>query len=130
MTSEYDATSNSYAMTPFYTASKLRRHLISNLVIPKSNVLISVGYDSGSRSEKISITKTYFLGFSTFKKIDSNSAIFFLAGGWQKERISEQPCVDGYDREYWCPNLTAWSDHKPLSTTPLRFAEVKYERRF
>ena len=130
VTSEYDATSNSYAMTPFYTGAKLRRHLISNFVIPNTNAMLSFGYDSGSRSEKISITKTFFLGISAFKKLDSNSALFFLAGAWQRERISEQPCFDSYDREYWCPNLTAWSDHKPLSSTPLRFAEVKYERRF
>ena len=70
------------------------------------------------------------MGISTYKKIDTKSAVFFMAGGWQKERISEQPCVDAYDREYWCPNLIAWSDRKPITSMPLRFAEVRYERHF
>ena len=130
VTSEYDETSNSYEMTPFYTGFKQRQHLISNFAVPSTKAMLSIGYDSGSRSQKISISKTFFLGLSTYKKIDTNSVIFFLAGGWQKERINEQPCVDEYDREYWCPNLTAWSDRKPLTSKPLRFAEVRYERRF
>lgn len=130
VTSEYDETSNSYEMTPFYTGFKQRQHLISNFAILGTKAMLSIGYDSGSKSQKISISKTFFLGLSTYKKIDTNSAIFFLVGGWQKERINEQPCIDEYDREYWCPNLTAWSDRKPLTSKPLRFAEVRYERRF
>ena len=130
VTSEYDETSNAYAMTHFYTASKQRQHLISNLVIPNTTAFISIGYDSGSKAKKISISKTFFVGLSAYKKLDSKAAIFFIAGGWQKERITEQPCIDDYDREYWCPNLTAWSDYKPLPLTPLRFADVRYERRF
>ena len=130
VTSEYDETSNAYGMTHFYTAAKQRQHLISNFVIPNTTAFISIGYDSGSKAEKISISKTLFIGFSAYKKLDSKTAIFFMAGGWQKERITEQPCIDDYDREYWCPNLTAWSDYKPLSVTPLRFAEVRYERHF
>lgn len=128
--SEYDATSNSHAIQDFYTATNQRQHLISNFVIPNTNTLISIGYDSGSRAPKISTSNSFFLGLSTFKKINSNSAIFLMLGGWRKERISEQPCLDSYDREYWCPNLTAWSDYKPILVTPLRFAEVRYERRF
>jgi hypothetical protein len=130
VTSEYDETSNAYEMTRFYTSGKQRQHLISNFAIPNTNAFISIGYDSGSRAEKISVSKTFFVGFSAYKKLDSKAAIFFMAGGWQKERINEQPCIDEYDREYWCPNLTAWSDYKPFSVTPLRFAEVRYERRF
>jgi hypothetical protein len=128
--SAYDATANNYVLTPFYTGFKQRQHLISNFAIPSTKSMLSIGYDSGSKSQKISISKTFFVGFSTYKKIDTNSAIFFLAGGWQKERINEQPCVDEYDREYWCPNLTAWSDRKSITSVPLRFAEVRYERRF
>jgi hypothetical protein len=130
VTSEYDGTSSSYEMTPFYTASNVRKHLISNFSIPNTKAVFSIGYDSGSRAEKISISKTLFLGFATYSKVDSNSVIYFIAGSWQKERINEQPCFDSYDREYWCPNLTAWVDRKPLTSSPLRFAEVRYERRF
>ena len=130
VTSEYDATATAYEMTPFYTAANSRKHLISNFAIPNSPFLLSLGLDSGSRSEKIAISKSYFAGFSAYQKLDANSILLFTAGGWQRERIVEQPCFDSYDREYWCPNLTAWSDHSPLSATPLRFLEVRYERRF
>jgi hypothetical protein len=130
VTSEYDETSTAYEMTPFYTAANSRKHVISNFAIPNTPFLLSFGFDSGSRSEKITISKTYFVGFSAYQKLDASSILIFTAGGWQRERIAEQPCVDEYDREYWCPNLTAWSDRKPLTSKPLRFAEVRYERRF
>ena len=130
VTSEYDATATAYEMTPFYTAANSRKHLISNFAIPNSPFLLSLGLDSGSRSEKIAISKSYFVGLSAYQKLDASSILLFTSGGWQRERIVEQPCFDSYDREYWCPNLTAWSDHKPLSAIPLRFVEVRYERRF
>ena len=57
VTSEYDATSKNYVLTPFYTGFKQRQHLISNFAIPTTKSMLSIGYDSGSKSQKISISK-------------------------------------------------------------------------
>ena len=129
-TSVYDSTSTTYDSTAFYTAKNIRTHFILNYFIPGTPILLSGGYDTGSRAQKISISPASFIGLSSYKRIDSNSAIFFMMGGWQKEKITEAPCVDSYDREYWCANLSAWSDHAPLAPVAFRFVEIKYELKF
>jgi hypothetical protein len=126
----YDATSTAYDLKSYYTAQNIRAHLILNYFIPDTPILLSAGYDSGSKAQKISISPTKFIGLSSYKRINSNSAIFFMAGGWQRERITETPCVDSYEREYWCANLSAWSDHTPLTSNAFRFIDIKYEFKF
>ena len=126
----YDSTSTSFDVTPFYTAQNIRAHLILNYFIPDTPILLSVGYDTGSKAQKISISSTRFIGLSSYKRINSNSAIFFMMGGWQREIITETPCVDSYEREYWCANLSAWSDHTPLAPSAFRFIDIKYEFKF
>jgi len=130
VTSIYDSSSTTHDLTSFYTAQNIRTHFILNYFIPGTSILVSGGYDTGSKAQKITISPTSFIGVSTYKRIDPNSAIFFMMGGWQRERVTETPCVDSYEREYWCANLSAWSDHTPLSPAAFRFVELKYELKF
>ena len=130
VSSIYDSTSTSYDLTPYYTSSNVRAHLILNYFIPETSILVSVGYDSGSNAQKISISSTRFFGLSSYKRIDSSSTIFLMMGAWEREKITEAPCVDSYGREYWCANLSAWSDHTPMAPKAFRFFDVKYEYKF
>jgi len=34
------------------------------------------------------------------------------------------------DREYWCPNLSAWIDRPTLDTQPGKYYELKYQWQF
>ena len=128
--SAYDSTSTAHDLTPFYAAQNIRTHFILNYFVPGTTLLVSWGYDSGSKAQKISLSPTTFLGLSSYKRINSSSALFFTMGGWQKQRITETPCVDSYDRQYWCANLSAWSDHSPLTAPVFRFVDIKYELKF
>lgn len=128
--SAYDPTSAVYELTPFYTAKSPRTHLILNYFIPHTSLLLSAGYDSGSDAEKITVNASKFIGFSTFWRISSQSAVYILVGAWEPQGVTERPCVDSYDREYWCANLTAWSDHVPMESVQVNFVNLKYELRF
>lgn len=128
--SVYDSTSAEHDLSPFYTAQNIRTHFILNYFVPGTTLLVSWGYDSGSKAQKIAISPTAFLGLSSYKRINSNSAVFFTMGGWQKQRVTETPCVDSYQRQYWCANLSAWSDYSTLTAPVFRFIDIKYELKF
>lgn len=128
--SAYDPTSAAYEATSFYTAKSPRTHLILNYFIPHTLLLLSAGYDSGSDAEKITVNAAKFIGLSTFWRISSQSAVYILVGAWEPQGVTERPCVDSYGREYWCANLTAWSDHVPMESAQANFVNLKYELRF
>lgn len=130
VTSAYDATSAPYEITPFYTSKSTRTRLVVNYFIPSTSILLSGGYDSGSDAEKITVSASKFVGLSTFWRLSSQSALYLLMGAWGDQDVTERPCLDSYDREYWCANLTAWSDHVPLDSARLNFVHLKYELRF
>ena len=42
-------------------------------------------------------------------------------------RLSERPCLDSYDREYWCPALVAWADRPQVNQPKAEsYLDVKY----
>ena len=128
--SAYDSTSAPYEITPFYTSKSTRMRLVVNYFIPSTSFLLSAGYDSGSDAEKITVNASKFFGLSTFWRLNSQSAVYLLMGAWDQQDVTERPCIDSYVREYWCANLTAWSDHVPLDSAQFNFINLKYELRF
>ena len=130
VTSAYDSTSAPYEITPFYTSKSNRIRLVVNYFIPSTSILLSAGYDTGSEAEKITVSASRFIGLSSFWRLTNQSAVYLLAGAWDQQGVTERPCIDAYDREYWCANLTAWSDHSPVDTSQLNFINLKYELRF
>lgn len=126
VSSAYDP-SATYDLADFYNSRKQRLRIVANQFIPDTNLLISAGYDSGSTASKISISKTWFLGLSGYQEINKQLFLYFASGAWQKQQVTEQPCVDQYDREYWCPKLIAWSDRPVANFKPGRFWDLKLE---
>lgn len=125
-TSAYDPTI-SYDLSDFYTSRKNRVRLVVNQFIPDTPLMISGGYDSGSSAPKITISPTFFMGLSGYRKLDRQLYFYFTSGAWQKQKVTEYPCVDEYDREYWCPTLIAWSDRPVSNFKPGRFLDLKLE---
>jgi hypothetical protein len=130
VTSAYDSTSAPYEITPFYTSKSTRTRWVVNYFIPSTSILLSAGYDSGSDADKITVNASKFFGLSTFWRLSTQSAAYLIVGAWDQQDVTERPCIDSYDREYWCANLTAWSDHVPLESAQFNFIQLKYELRF
>ena len=127
--SAYDD-SIAYPLTPFYTPKNTRYRWIANYIEPFTQWLISFGYDSGSRADKLSVAPSTFLGLAKTFEIDKANTMSVSWGQWFGGKVTEHPCLDSYDRQYWCPNLTAWIDRPTLDTQPSKYYELKYQWQF
>jgi hypothetical protein len=116
-----------YDISKFYTAKNRRISLIANKYIGNDRWLVSFGLDNGSRSEKLDISNSIFSGISKSFTLDKNTYLYFSSGKWWGGKVTERPCIDAYDRAYWCPNLTAWSDRPATNTTRAGFIDVRFQ---
>ncbi len=67
---------------------------------------------TGAKAEKLEIEPRIVLGIiraHAFTKRDSMTTEMYNSIGG---RVRNKPCLDSYDREYYCGNLTAWSDYQ------------------
>jgi hypothetical protein len=86
-----------------------------------SNNIYSFGFNSGFSSDKLSVNPSILIGGATrfYTSKDKSSHIILEGNYWFGSKVTHRPCLDDYDREYFCGNLTAWSDfnydHRPVS---------------
>ena len=114
----------------FYQANNLRQRWVLNYFEPASRWLLSFGVDSGTQADKLSIAPSLFLGAATNLELAKRHQLLISWGQWFGGKVTERPCLDAYDREYWCPNLTAWKDRPALNTDPGKYHELKYQWQF
>lgn len=129
VTSSYD-TDMAHNVSKFYEGRQNRIKLITNFKLSSPNTIYSVGFDSGISADKINIQKSLFVGAAHVIELNKQSHMSLSAGSWFGGNIKESPCFDTYDREYWCQNLTAWSDYKPIYPKNFSYIDIKYIQRF
>lgn len=127
--SAYDA-DVTHNVSKFYEDSHNRVKLISNFKLSSPNTIYSVGFDSGVAADKINIQKSLFVGVAHVVQLNKQSHMALSAGSWFGGKIKESPCLDAYDREYWCQNLTAWVDYKPVYPKNFNYIDIKYIYKF
>lgn len=123
--SAYDADA-AYDITEMYSQKNKRVRFVANLAFNSSGGIISIGYDSGVRSQKLNISQNLYLGINKTIQVKSNSFLGVGLGGWLKGGISESPCIDSYNREYWCQNLTAWTDYHASYPAKYSYLDLRY----
>ena len=123
--STYDPTV-AYDITKFYQSSNTRVRFISNYQLQKTGFFISYGYDSGTKSEKLQVSKSFFVGASQAFNVQKSHFFFYSVGRWYGEKITQKPCLDSYDREYWCPSLIAWKDRPVIQDRQESFVDLRY----
>lgn len=128
-TSAYDQ-AIAHNISDFYNAANTRQRWLLNYLAPETRWLFSFGYDSGSQADKLSIESSVFLGLAKNFELSRNHNLLFSWGQWFGGKVTERPCLDAYDREYWCPNLSAWIDRPTLDTQPGKYYELKYQWQF
>ena len=128
-TSAYDQ-AIAHNISDFYNAANTRQRWVLNYLAPETRWLFSFGYDSGSQADKLSIESSVFLGLAKNFELSRNHNLLFSWGQWFGGKVTERPCLDAYDREYWCPNLSAWIDRPTLDTQPGKYYELKYQWQF
>lgn len=120
----------SYDLSDMYSYQKPRAALILNFAITTPGTVYSIGFDSGVRTRKLTLKPSFFVGFAQAYALSSREHFAISFGHWFGGSISESPCIDAYDREYWCANLTAWEDYKPDYPGQNRFIDLAYVYRF
>jgi len=128
-TSAYDDTIT-YNISDFYKTANTRHRWVLNYLEPDTRWLLSFGYDSGAKADKLSIEQSVFLGLAKNFELSRDHHLMFSWGQWFGGKVTERPCLDAYDREYWCPNLSAWSERPRLDTSPGKYYELKYQWQF
>ena len=114
-------------ISDFYKAENTRQRWVLNYLEPDTRWLLSFGYDSGAKADKLSIEQSVFLGLAKNFELSRDQHLMFSWGQWFGGKVTERPCLDKYDREYWCPNLSAWSERPSLDTSPGKYYELKYQ---
>lgn len=114
----------------FYTARHTRAAFIINQHLGRSGFLLSMGYDSGSKSDKFEVARSRYLGLAKSVRLAQGSFLYLSAGRWLGGSVKESPCLDAYDRAYWCPNLTAWQDRPALANRKEGHVDVVWQLSF
>jgi len=125
--SSYYDSSVRYDISEFYKSKNSRFRFIGNYFVKGYDSFLSWGYDTGAVAEKIEISSSFFLGASKFFTNSKNDRFISLSiGSWFGESVGESPCVDAYNRKYWCPNLTAWEDRPGMNFKQQAFIDFRF----
>ncbi len=118
-----------YATADFYKTDYPQIIISSYYFYGKDDALI-LGVNTGYSSSKLSIEPSIELGFSKFINIRKQHRFAIEASTWLGGKIEHRPCVDSFNREYYCGNLSAWSDFKYQSTIDSYNMRVMYQWKF
>lgn len=114
----------------FYQAENNRVNIIINKYLGSTGVLASIGFDGGSTTEKFKVSNSKYLGLARSISFGSRSTLYVSTGRWFGGKVSESPCIDSYDREYWCPNLTAWTDRPVIKSRKEEHFDIVWQLSF
>lgn len=108
--SGYDA-SICHAVGKFYQANQLPI-FASALVFLSRDEIVQLGFNSGYDSAKLSVTPSVMLGAGRRFYLNESRKSQLVVHGyrWFGAQVTHRPCLDSFNREYFCGNLTAWSD--------------------
>lgn len=126
--SAYDD-STSYNLGRFFRARNNRLSLIANWATIAGTIW-SVGIDSGHSSQKIKLQGSLFLGATSSWQTNRNQVITLGFGSWHGGGVRESPCVDEYDRRYYCPTLIAWSDRIEIRSGAQWYLDIRLTQKF
>lgn len=129
-----DTTANinsfTHNVSHFYKSNRPRFNVMLHYLGWLKGTVFSLGLDSGHNSQKLDLTPAIFIGYTQAVKMSPTSHIAFGAGSWFGGKVKESSCVDDYNRQYWCYNLTAWDDRPNQSSGLEQYVNVTFTNRF
>ena len=123
--SAYDS-SVTYSIEGLLERSDYRFNLTGFLLLNKPGDLISLGLDSGASSAKLAIKPAFRIGYASTIALTKSTYISYFFDTWLGGGITEQPCIDEYERSYSCRNLIAWADRTPIKQSNSSVIALKY----
>ena len=119
-----------YDVAQFYKADSGRLSMVWHYAGRKAGEIFSVGIDSGYRAEKLTIRPALFIGYARSMEIEQGKYLTLAMGGWLGGKTTHKPCSDSFDREYYCGNLTAWTDFRPRRDELQHYSRLVYKHEF
>lgn len=115
----------------FYSSS-MPQILMSGFVMLDGSNAITFGIDTGYSSPKLKVSPALLLGVSKrwFMSEKRDAHLIVEASGWFGQSVSHEPCIDDYDRAYYCGNLSAWSDFTYNAHPTNLYLKFWYEKAF
>ena len=106
--------------------------LFQGLYKISENTIVTLGFNTGFESQKVSVTPSGSLGGAYRWHLAANHTSHVIIEGsyWFGAVISHRPCLDSYDREYFCPTLSAWSDFSYDPYPKSYYVRLTYEKVF
>ena len=114
----------------FYKPAAPRVKMIMHYSGWHEGEVFTFGFDTGFSAAKIEMEPALFIGYTRAFQVAELTHITLGVGSWFGGRVSESPCLDSYDREYWCPALTAWTDYAPPRRRLSRYIHLTLTHRF
>ena len=95
-----------------------------------NDVLVELSLDNGYRSQKWNQSRSATIHVSKALAIADKWSVVLSGGTKLGGEIAEEPCRDSYNREYYCGDLTAWSDYSTEQPKDYHMAGITLNYRF
>ncbi len=118
-----------YNTSNFYKP-KTPQTIVSGYYFFNKNDALILGLNTGYNSPKLIIQPSIALGYSSRIELDRSKQVVIEGTKWLGGSIEHKPCVDSFDREYYCGNLSAWSDFHYQSNINSYSMRVMYQWKF
>ena len=116
-------------ISKFYEPENELYH-VSGYAYLESDTLIEFGYDNGHSAQKYQRDPTLSVHVTQHIPLNDKLSLNVTAGTRFGGNVSETPCYDSFDREYYCGNLTAWSDYERDENESYYLGRVSMSYRF
>ena len=112
----YDGTARD--VSNFYSQSVPNFHLAGRYAL-QDRTALTWSLDTGTHVKKLN-TLGFGLGLSHRIPTSYQNTYWTVSGSSTVSLMKHKPCTDSYNREYYCGNLTAWSDFEDKSNAKFK----------
>lgn len=109
--SAYDA-SVCANVSDFYRFDNQTQLKVTMVGVVTPNWGVRLSLSTGAEAAKLVVDPKLIVGVVMMKQLRSGRTLSSEFSSSLGGAIRHKPCLDGYDREYFCGNLTAWSDYQ------------------
>lgn len=126
--SQYDSTVCAN-VADFYRFRQRNLQRMTVVVTFSERIGLRASMTTGAKAAKLTIGPRVVLGLIGSMPLSAGRSVSAEVFGSLGGSLRHKPCLDQYDREYFCGSLTAWSDF-PNKQSPYRESGIKLIYRY
>lgn len=120
-----------FDVSRFYKADRPQLGLVGLFALNGSTML-QWGFNTGYDSPKMTVSPSLLVGLAKrFYLSDNRDSHFIIeASQWIGASVKHRPCLDDFNRQYYCGSISAWSDFSYDRHPQSAFMKITYEKLF